>query len=296
MRRQIRTLVEGSLVAAGVDRLASRGRAGRTLILMYHNVIDQKEGAVGTPGAHLGLDDFRRQLDHLQSTGTIVPLAQALDPPEGDAIRFVITFDDAYRGAVRLALPELLERGIPGTMFVPPGLLGSDGFWWDRLPLSGWETPEPFGELQGKGDAVRAWARARGMKERDVPPDQKASGEDELRHHLSGSTIALGCHSWDHPNLASLPVAEVEKQLRRSLQWLRDSGSNWIPWVSYPYGLYSPGVGRIAARVGLAGGVRASGGWVSRSPVDTFDVPRANVPAGLSMNGFRLLTSGLHRG
>lgn len=295
MRRRVRSLVEGSLVAAGVDRLATLGRRGRTLVLMYHNVIAKQDEAVGTPGAHLGLDDFRRQLDHLQSVGTIVPLDRALDPVGEEEVRFVLTFDDAYRGTVRLALPELLERGLPGTVFVPPGLLGSDGFWWDRIPITGWETPEPFGELQGRREAVLSWARSRGIPERSLPSDQVACSEGELRDHL-GPGVALGCHSWDHPNLASLPAEEVEEQLRRSLDWLRDSGLSWIPWVSYPYGLYSPEVGRVAAAMGLAGGLRASGGWMPRDSSDRFNLPRANVPAGLSLNGFRLLTSGLRQG
>lgn len=294
MRRAVRTLVERLLVDGGVTRLSARLRAGRTLILGYHNVIRERETFDGNRSAHLDFDDFRRQLDLLQESGQVRPLEAVLrgdEPSETPA--YVLTFDDAYRGAVRNALPELRERGLPATVFVSPGLLGTDGFWWDVVPVPPWEHPAPLGELRGEDAAVKQWAREAGMRLRVVPPSMWACDPAELEAEVSGTSITLGCHTWSHPNLARLEDEEVGDQILRALEWLRAGRSRWIPWIAYPYGLSTESVRRMASRLGLEGGVRITGGWLPQSVQDPMDLPRLNVPAGMTERGFLLRLAGL---
>ena len=48
--------------------------------------------------------------------------------------RIVVTFDDGYADNLINALPIAEAKGVPITIFVTSGVLGSrSGFWWDRL-------------------------------------------------------------------------------------------------------------------------------------------------------------------
>jgi peptidoglycan/xylan/chitin deacetylase (PgdA/CDA1 family) len=46
----------------------------------------------------------------------------------------VVTLDDGYRDNLTNALPIAQAKGVPITVFVTSGILGTHGgFWWDRL-------------------------------------------------------------------------------------------------------------------------------------------------------------------
>src|SRR5687767_5486168 len=122
LRALLKSAAEHALgsTALGKFRLGTdRG----SLILAYHNVVPEPGGRVGDRSLHLGFDLFRRHLDLLAKRLSIVSFDQVLlgKATDGSA---VLTFDDAYASAVRLAVPELAQRGIPATVFITPGLLG----------------------------------------------------------------------------------------------------------------------------------------------------------------------------
>jgi len=297
VRALIKGCVEQVVVRSGLARLSSLGRRNRTLVLAYHNIIAPGDPVPGDRSLHLDLRDFRDHLDLLQQHGTVIPLDEALSPaPPGSPPRFVITFDDAYRGTVLVGFPELRARKLPATLFVPPGLLGGEPFWWDAVPISGWEDPAPLGELRGEGARVREWAVARGLALRDIPPLQRPCTLEELEAALTDDLITVGCHTWDHPNLTQLSPMEIEAQMIRSTEWIRDRGLPKVDWVSYPYGLTDETVRGAIRNLGFDGALRVDGGWFPPRSWNALDLPRMNVPAGLSGAGFRMLIAGLRRG
>lgn len=296
MRALIRGTLEQVVVGSGMAALAARFRRNRTLVLAYHNVVPNGEEVPGDRSLHLSMDDFRRQLDLLQRHGVVIPLDEAGMQPTSRAPRFVLTFDDAYRGTVALALPELASRGLPSTVFVPPGLLGGEAFWWDAVPVSGWEDPAPLGELRGEGQRVREWALERGLRLRTLPPNQMPCTVDELRDATRNPGVQLGCHTWDHPNLDRLSAEEIRDQMARTRDWLETSGLPTVDWVSYPYGKTNATVRQVVRELGFSGGLRVDGGWMPLGGGDPFDLPRINVPAGISAKGFRILLAGLRPG
>lgn len=296
MRAMIRGALERAVVASGVAALAARSRRGRTLVLAYHNVVADGEEVPGDRSLHLSMHDFRVQMDLLQRHGVVVPLEEATSPSDAGVPRFVLTFDDAYRGTVQLALPELAARGLPATVFVPPGLLGGEAFWWDAVPVSGWEDPAPLGELRGEASRVRQWALDRGLRLRTLPPMQMPCTVEELRDATRHPGIRLGCHTWDHPNLDRLSGDEIRDQMARTRDWLEASGLPTVDWVSYPYGKTNATVRDVVRALGFSGGLRVDGGWMPTDGGDPFDLPRINVPAGISPRGFRILLAGLRPG
>jgi peptidoglycan/xylan/chitin deacetylase (PgdA/CDA1 family) len=228
----------------------------------------------------------------------VVRLDDASNPVlPGSRPRVVVTFDDAYRGAVHLAVAELARLGLPGTLFVAPGCLGLKSFWWDRYaPAQGW-PPEIRAKLltecAGRDDRVGEWALQVGQLERNLSEWYCAATEAELKGCLRHPGIEFGSHSWSHVNLALVEGHDLNEEVMRPFAWLRRSLERVVPWLAYPYGLAARGAASVARANGLVGALRVSGGWWPQGPQDVFLKPRWNVPAGLSLNGFRIRLAGV---
>lgn len=275
---------------------------GRSLILAYHNVVSAPEEAGSDASLHVDLERFQAHLNELLRTHRVVSLDELLKDSSAGSCRAALTFDDAARGVVRSAVPELARWGLPATLFVVPGHL-ERAFWWDRV-TGREEDVERFRihvleQLRGDGDAALEAAPEWGLDVVDAPSAAHAAGEAELRAALKHPGISLGSHSWTHPNLAALGANALEEELRRPLEWLeaRFDPSRVSRWLSYPYGLYSRDVERAAVAAGYRGGLRIEGGCLDAAArVGVVSVPRVNVPAGLSTRGLRLRVAGLRAG
>jgi peptidoglycan/xylan/chitin deacetylase (PgdA/CDA1 family) len=304
-RTRLRGVGERVLVASGVPRVTRARLRSDVLVLAYHNIVPAGAEVRGDRSLHLPLAAFTAQLDWLAARYEVVPLEHVLRE-SGDARhapprrpRVVITFDDAYRGAVTVGVPELVARGLPATFFVAPAFVGGRSFWWDALALPGEAELDPemrrhaLHECRGEDAAVRQWARDMGRMERPVPEHAWCVSEAELCTAAHQPGISLGSHTWSHANLARLAEDELREELVRSLAWLRERVARMSGCLSYPYGSYSRHVARAAADAGYDAALRIDGGWMCEPAADRFALPRLNVPAGLSRNGFILRTAGL---
>lgn len=302
MRDSFKRLAERSLVATvGLER-RHRRLSDRVLILALHNVISRPTDAGLDRSLHLQVDRFRGFLDVLGLTHRFVPLDDVFAPVQSDDPRpsVAVTFDDAYRGALRHALPILAMRNIPSTVFVIPGRLGQAGMWWDGLGASGSKPLlEPdrdtaLGEARGIEEEVRALAGARGWLTLPVPEDAGLASLAEFRAALALPGVTIGSHSWSHPNLTWCTAGELDQELRRSFQWLdAEAGTAFRPWIAYPYGCADSRVKQAAETAGYHAGLRVEGGWTPLPPSEPFAVSRLNIPAGLSTAGLRLRGAGL---
>lgn len=302
-RSTLKHAVERVLARGGPVAVARRLSRSRALILAYHNVLPEGATAGGDRSLHLPRAEFAEQLDLLARTHRVVPLEALLgaEPSPSARPRVAITFDDAYRGAVTCAVQELARRGMPATIFVAPALLGGRALWWDAF-LNGGDEPaaEEFREralqvLRGEEAAIREWVCRSGRREAPVADAARTASEEELRAALRHPGLTLASHSWSHPNLTRLSAAELPDELERPLRWLRERFERVISWLAYPYGLSSPHVEQAAAAAGYRAAVRVSGGWLPTGEVNRFALPRFNVGAGLSREGFLLRAAGLLR-
>ena len=300
-RQLLKTVVEQGLLRSGLPGISSRLRRSDTLILAYHNVVPDGERVVGDSSLHLSRGAFAAQLDALVEMAEVVSLDVAL---EGGATatgrpRVAITFDDAYRGAVIAGIGELASRALPATIFVAPALLDGGVFWWDALTPRGMPgvaaatREDALRRLAGKGSAILAEHGCRDTSH--IPSHARGASEAELRGAAERSGITLASHSWSHPNLAALAPAELEDELARPLAWLRSRFAGILPYISYPYGHYSPAVERAVAAAGYRAALRIEGGWLREGATNRYAIPRVNVPSGLSNAGFRLRCSGVLR-
>jgi len=234
----------------------------------------------------------------LASEADVVPLERIDEPGDGRP-RVAITIDDAYRGAVNVGARELVERGLPATIFVPPGRLGNQVFWWDALLYRSAKLDEHLRnhalyKLSGSDERVRAWAVGAGIPVRDeLPAYARTATRAELDAAVSLGGITLGSHSWSHPNLASLDADDVISEVRRSREWLRtEFGEKAIDWLAYPYGLESLQTRVAVAAASYVGALCIGGGWHRASEFSPFARPRFSIGAGLSVAGLRARVQG----
>ncbi|MBS2028810.1 MAG: polysaccharide deacetylase family protein [Deltaproteobacteria bacterium] len=121
-------------VLAAAARFKAGGR--RTLILAYHRVVQDfhADSQRVIPGLLVSAETFARHLEEVRRGFDIVPLAEALEvnaglrQPRRDVA--VISFDDGYRDNFDVAFPILKQLGVPATIFLPTGFIGTDA----RLP------------------------------------------------------------------------------------------------------------------------------------------------------------------
>lgn len=298
---RLKRLAERVLVVAGGPSFLRVLQRRRDVILAYHNVVPEGADPGGDGSLHLPRSEFALQLDHLTMSHRVVSLTDLLVPEraEGPRPRAAITFDDGYRGALTVGLKELNKRSMPATFFVCPGLLGAESVWWDALAVEGrrrlsesWSLDAQIAAA-GVGEAVYRWAEKRGIGARPQPEHAGVVTEDELRLAAETAGVSLASHSWSHPNLTALDVAELDRELRRSLQWLsqRFPGPT-VPFLSWPYGRSDAVTRRAARDAGYAGAFSIDAGLVGGES-DRYEFPRVNVSSGLSLARFTLRTAGI---
>jgi peptidoglycan/xylan/chitin deacetylase (PgdA/CDA1 family) len=265
-------------------------------------VVPHGERATGDSSLHLTQKQFAQQLDALIETHSVVALAGGLPASSpGERPHVIITFDDAYQGAVVAGVEELRKRGLPATIFVTPAFLGGRSFWWDEIAAAhhGVLPPEirrvALEDFAGRHESVISWARSNGIGVGQVAWHERAATEDQLQSALGHPGITVGSHTWSHPNLAALSAEDTRAELGKSLEWLRARFSRVVPWIAYPYGLRSPATEAEARHAGYDGGLLIDGGW-SGEVANRYAVPRLNIPSGVTERGFSLRASGLLSG
>jgi peptidoglycan/xylan/chitin deacetylase (PgdA/CDA1 family) len=186
----------GVLYGTGAIRLGSwlAGYAGRQPafpILTYHRVNDDADDFLPAVPASV----FERHMAYVASAYRVMPLTEMVERAQRGSLprnRLAITFDDGYRDNLTHAAPILHRYGLPATIFLATGLIGTGvTSWFDRLSvalkLTKVETVQaPWGEtliLRDRVARLAALDRALGHL--------KVFGDDELQRALDRLLEAL---------------------------------------------------------------------------------------------------------
>jgi peptidoglycan/xylan/chitin deacetylase (PgdA/CDA1 family) len=271
------------------------------VVLAYHGIRPSGEAPTGERVLHLEQAKFIEQLDVLTELARVVPLADIVapgSPVEDDRPQVAITWDDAYRGAVTLGLDALVSRGMPTTVFVSPGRLGGQAFWWDRLAMKHAGTiPTALREealFALGGDEERIARKFDGLAPAGSLPEwARSANESVLGRFASRPGVTLASHSWTHPNLDAVDGERLEQELLLPLRWLEERFPSARPWLALPHGLGSATTRQRASSLGYAAVLMIRGGWLPAGSLDPMSIPRLNVPAGLSTDGFVLRLRGM---
>lgn len=181
------------LTTLAIDRIKhvfGGKRGGRLVILYYH----------GVPS--LARQYFAAQMDMLKAASTVVT-ADYSEPLMPDRLYTAITFDDAFESVYENALPELEQRGIPATVFVPVGFLGKHPTW----------EMEP--ECPDRNETVMS--------------------EEKIRS-LGSSVLRFGSHTVSHPRLSTLDDEALFKELRESKKRLEALLGMSVDEIAFPHG------------------------------------------------------------
>lgn len=307
MRSLVTRTADWILTGLGADELARRWKNGGAVVLAYHNIVPHGESPSGDSSLHLPQSIFGRQLDVLSQTHDVVGLSELLstDADElhgSNGLRAAITFDDAYSGALTAGVEELARRDLPATFFVSPYLLGRRAFWWDLLASD--ETgsvddavrDHALEELSGRQSEIIRWAEKEGiLRKRSLPVHARSGTLSSVRSLADAGHISLASHGWQHLNLAAVNRNVLTEELTEPVEWFQELGLAFEPWLAFPYGRFSPEAVKearsIYARAFTVEGAMLESGQASLP--DRWQVPRINIPAGIRLNRFRLLTSGL---
>lgn len=241
--------------------------------------------------------------------------------PERPAL---VTFDDAYRECLTLALPILRARGVRASFFVPTALVGDRRVpWWDRVsyivrssPLARIELRYPVRtelDLSSEEDAVRELlgifkrryaidterffdelGEAAGVHW-DAELERRFADEllldwDGLRE-LTRAGMEVHSHTRTHRLLQNLDPKSARDEIAESRRDIRRELGVDARALSYPVGrpiTSRPWLVSAMAEAGYELGF-STGTQGSTHGVDRFDVGRVSIDFGTELSQFRAL-------
>jgi peptidoglycan/xylan/chitin deacetylase (PgdA/CDA1 family) len=319
------------LRAAGFCRvygfIRSRLVEWQIAIIAYHRVA----GATDYPWSltPVSPQDFDRQVRYLRRTYRIISLEE-LSNSLGDLKALppktaVITFDDGYRDVFLNAYPVLKKNGIPATVFLTTGNIGTCNlFWWDKVGYVIWKTgldALDLGELgiyHLKSAGCRLQASRIIEKKLKKMPDEKRSEWIEALVRRSGvdistklgkelilswddvkemsrNGISFGSHTISHPILTRLPLEAAGREIVESKRKIEAELAREVTTFCYPNG--EPGdfncdIQEILKSNGFKCAVTLKPSAFVSSEAPLFELPR--ITGASSYELFELIMSGLY--
>jgi peptidoglycan/xylan/chitin deacetylase (PgdA/CDA1 family) len=262
-------------------------------VLAYHGVPD--------PPA------FERHLEHLSSCYRPVGAEEVIDAVwAGTALgpRAVwVTFDDGEPDVLDHGLDALRRHGVPATLFVCPGVVGTDEpLWWhtvDRAVAAGAAaavgvdvaerarlTQRPDDERREIVSRLDAELHRREIDNRS----RQLSWDDLDRWVDAGNTV--GNHTWDHPcldqcatHVQRTQIEDADRALARYLERART--------FAYPNGNWSADAEATLERLGYDVGVLFDH-CLAAPATHPLRMSRLRVDSGVPIWRLRAIASGAH--
>lgn len=235
----------------------------RLCVLNYHRILERPDPMLESEP---DLATFRWQMALLAECFNVMPLYDALQSLQAGHVlarTVCITFDDGYRSVYDLALPVLMEFGLPATVFVTSGHVGQGNMWNDRiikavqslpageldLTAAGLETyplqtlkdrKQSLGRLTETSKYLPPAARA-GLIERLEAQVGSGHGQGlmltpEMVIGLDRSGIEIGAHTVTHPILTSLEDDDARIEIGAGKQQLEALIGKPVRLFAYPNG------------------------------------------------------------
>ncbi len=306
-------------IAAGY---LDRGRAFP--ILSYHRVND--EGDPFFPSLPTAL--FEQQMAFVARAYIVLPVEELAERMARGALprnALAITFDDGYLDNLTHAAPILARHGLPATVFLATGVIGTGKpLWFDSLAiafkrarLDVWTAP--WGEtlpLRTTAERLQALAEAQHRLKLQPGGDRLRLVDDVLRdldlsdltplknlmmtwddvHALSRLGIRIGAHTVTHPILSRLSEAEAQAEIRGSRAAIAAACGSAPRAFAYPNGRshdYTDAVVRTVRDAGFTCAVTTRFG-VNTSRTSPYELRRGtpwetDIPTfALKLAGYRL--------
>jgi peptidoglycan/xylan/chitin deacetylase (PgdA/CDA1 family) len=200
-------------------------KPGSAGILIYHRIAPNVEG-LPEPGLNVSPDQFRFQLEGLLERGfRFISLRTLIERTEaGKRIgekTAVVTFDDAFAGVHRWALPVLVDLEIPATVFVV-------------TQYAGRTVPMHF-DIWGSTHHAEAhhdtW---------------RSMTWEECRSAEKTGLVELGCHTHAHDNFTG-KIQAFREDIRKAQSIFKEQLGAERRLFAVPYG--DPTLGQVDAQL-----------------------------------------------
>jgi peptidoglycan/xylan/chitin deacetylase (PgdA/CDA1 family) len=284
------------LGAAAIIRYLGRRNAK---VLLYHDCAPAETSYTAGLDCTTSPQVFAKHLEYLQRHYSVVALDIIV---AGKALptSVAITFDDGYRSVFEHALPLLVERSFPATLYLISDVIGNDDMVWVN-ELNHWlrTYPERTSELvqvffakapASPAEQVISFCRinfnAATMEtligalrtEFNYSPAKQAR---EAKLYVGWNEIVLlgeggfsfGNHTRSHPNLERLTRSEQVAEIAGAQKALTEHLTE-VRSLAYPFGHHSRESAEIAAEIGLQS-VAEVGGY--NLPVDPLAIGRVHL-------------------
>ncbi len=270
-------------------------RQGALIVLTFHRVLRDRdaETTYSQPEIIIRERTFADLMAHVSQHFEVADLRHALPGPYSARLRIAITFDDGWSDNYSTALPIARLHRIPFTIFICPGLLGSEmPFWPERITalyrarnanvtkgeiktvIENLKIRKPdeiavlFPEQTDSqaGDALVAGAA--------MTNDTTLSWNEVSEMHLAG--VNFGSHTQTHQILTNLPATEAQVEIRRSREAIESRLSMRCDTFAYPNGDWSQQARDLIAEEGFRLSFTAQrGAWTG--DCDFLAIPRCNI-------------------
>ena len=165
----------------------------RCVVLYYHSVLESEK------------EKFIRQINYLSNKYSLISLSSLNTMPSNKNL-ISITFDDGLSSILKNALPELKQREIPTTIFIPAAKIGS---------YPKWE-----------------------QKRQEIYYDDRILNRAELKE-LSDQGIEIGSHTLNHTDLRNVTSEVAREEFDLSKSYLEEITGKEVVSFSFPYGSYN---------------------------------------------------------
>ena len=241
-----------ALAALGVFRLAAWATSRRFRILTYHGLYTGcQAGNLYIPPSFVRLEEFERQMRIVRKWFRPIRLADAIRtlasgglPPRGS---IAVTFDDGYESSFTLAGPVLQRYGIPATVYVCTGLIGTEELLsFDKLALlQRWASAAKI-DLNVPSNkhlpvhCQRCWLlRTWPAYERLLTPEQAGAlrlASWETIREAQRFGIEAGAHTVHHAILGNEIDSVRRREIMESAECVRRFSPSGEATFSYPNG------------------------------------------------------------
>lgn len=296
MRLGIKLSLASVIDRSGLVTALRRFRSTRSgIVLTFHRVLPQ--ASIDTCyERQIAMTDtvFEQLLILLQREFRVVPLQQLVESQGSlDGLqRVALTFDDGWEDTYSLAYPLMLRYGVPATVFICPGLMGTNRLLPEERFVRIWRSCKSREQLHLLQNDLRKWTTcnssslemhfwARRLKQ--LPMDAKhmmlahlediyrVAGDgvrrfmtwDEARI-MANNGMTFGSHTMNHSTLKVEQPEHIMEDLVSSRQMIARKLGREITQLAYPNGGYDHRVIELAAEAGYSYGLTTDNGYVTR--------------------------------
>ncbi len=185
-------------------RMMGKELPGTCVVLCYHAVTSEQRNR------------FARQMDALIRWAKPIS-ADATGPLKGGINHVAVTFDDGFVSVIDNAIPELTQRSIPSTLFIPTGYLGRHPIWINEV------GHEDRHEVIITAGQIRS---------------------------LNKELISIGSHSVTHPDLLLLSKEDAKEELSESKLKLEAIVERPVGLFAFPHGAYNKSLAELSRQAG----------------------------------------------